>query len=602
MEVSYGKKKEYLLIRVMSWIFLAVNAFLVVYWQEVIWRRDAYEAYAWIFQKGSLFLCSVFLVFLLTGGLFLATNNLFAAVLISNLLSFALNLINYFKYDLKGEVFQFVDLALYKEGLTILGDFSIYIAPCVIIGGVFCLFRVMIAWGMSRLTKVIRNRKVRIAECAAGICLCVIFFKAAPQFYYLAEETPVIYAAAEYYRDAGVMAGFFNTLPKKAEKPQNYGKALVEETISQAPFCVEETLYPDVIFIMEESFSDIASLEGVQLSADPLELFKERQERSISGKILSPTYGGNTCQAEFEVLTGYPSFLVSGNAYTDYINGSIDSLVSLYRGNGYETYAYHPNTGAFFNRNNVYRSMGFDHITFENDFALPTERLGGWTDDASLFDNIIYDYENRDESVPFFAFAVTTQNHGGYDWEFMQDAYIDVISASGGAEKEESALHTYANLCKYTDLSLDRFINYFEEKKNPTIIVVWGDHTPNYGFFGAQPVEETVNDLEKYRDYHTTPLLIWNNYNLRQEDVGYLSAYRLGAYVAALSGLNDPYFNLLTSAECPNAIYGLAVGQDGAVTETEQFEEGVREYLDKIWLVEYDRLFGRNYYADLAKT
>lgn len=165
---------------------------------------------------------------------------------------------------------------------------------------------------------------------------------------------------------------------------------------------------------MEESLADITALDGVKLSEDPLESFKKYQDEYIFGKLLSPTYGENTCQVELEVLTGYPVYNMPGNAYTDYIDGRVDSLVSLYKNSGYVTYVYHPNT-VFFNRSYVYNSMGFDNIKFKDDFELELKRISNWSDDETLFDNIIYDYENRDVEKPFLAFVVTTQNHGGYD-------------------------------------------------------------------------------------------------------------------------------------------------------------------------------------------
>ena len=79
-----------------------------------------------------------------------------------------------------------------------------------------------------------------------------------------------------------------------------------------------------------------------------------------------------------------------------------------------------------------------------------------------MFDNIIYAYENRDVEKPFLAFAVTTQNHGGYDWDFPREKYVEVESAVQTGEKYEKVLETYANLCKYSDMALDEFIGYFE--------------------------------------------------------------------------------------------------------------------------------------------
>ena len=86
-----------------------------------------------------------------------------------------------------------------------------------------------------------------------------------------------------------------------------------------------------------------------------------------------------------------------------------------------------------------------------------------------------------------------------------------------------------------------------------------------------------------------------------QRDLGYLSAYRLGACIADLTGINDPYMNILTAPDCPNVIEGLAVTNDGDLIEAGEYSAEEVQYMDKIWQVEYDRLFGKNYYSRIIE-
>ena len=367
-------------IKIFSGLLLLVNAAIVVYWQELIWRQDGYETLEWIFLNSNFFCISVLVVFFLELGLVLVCNSIFISVLVINVMSYGMSVINCIKYDLKGEVFQFADLTLIKEAALVLNEFSVHIHIYMIVGGIFSLIRCILAWYCEKYIHVRHGKKRRIGNMFLGFLTISIVLRLQPLAYDLGGNAVSFYIAENYYNTTGVMAGFFRTLPNKVEKPQGYSKKIIENVIESAPESAGNDEMPDVIFIMEESLCDISLLDGVVLSADPLESFHEYQERFTSGKILSPVFGGNTCQVEFEVLTGYPSCLVSGNAYTDYINEEIDSLVSLYNDKGYDTYAYHPNTGAFFNRNYVYKNMGFKHIIFETDFKLPLKQVGegGW--------------------------------------------------------------------------------------------------------------------------------------------------------------------------------------------------------------------------------
>ena len=87
-------------------------------------------------------------------------------------------------------------------------------------------------------------------------------------------------------------------------------------------------------------------LDGVKLNRDPLAELRKLQEKYTYGTFVSPSYGGGTCNVEFEVLTGCPMDEVglSTLPYSEMLHHEIDSLVSLMNENGYYSVAVHPNT------------------------------------------------------------------------------------------------------------------------------------------------------------------------------------------------------------------------------------------------------------------
>ena len=78
-----------------------------------------------------------------------------------------------------------------------------------------------------------------------------------------------------------------------------------------------------------------------------------------------------------------------------------------------------------------------------------------------------YEYENRDTSVPFFAFNVTMQNHGGYtvsSSNFNESIYIT------SSEKVFPKANRYLSLVKETDNAFKKMVDYFEKVDEPTVI------------------------------------------------------------------------------------------------------------------------------------
>ena len=54
----------------------------------------------------------------------------------------------------------------------------------------------------------------------------------------------------------------------------------------------------------------------------------------------------------------------------------------------------------------------------------------GLTTDMSSYQQVIYEYEHRDEDTPLFLFNVTIQNHGGSEDEDYETT-VRVANASG---------------------------------------------------------------------------------------------------------------------------------------------------------------------------
>lgn len=611
MKLQIKKEETRLLARkaAINFLILAVMALLIVFFTEVIWWNDISDVFAWMDNRTKVYLIDAGLVLLVELFLYFISGSAFFASLASGAGMLVLSIINHYKYTLKGDVFTLSDLRLAKEAMQVVSEFCISVPILMVL--TLLLFGLCMFWIRKRsdAIKMKITMWVRICLTLCGCAGMIFYLNHMPAMLVEAGANTNMDNPDVYYLENGLIAGLVSTLPEEIEIPAPYDENVVDEITAPYEGRTSDETKPNIIFIMNESLYDIQKLESLQLSEDPLARLKSYQEQFIKGEVLSPSYGGNTCQVEYEVLTGYSSFNVSGIAYTDYVKEGVQSVVSVLKDNGYQTYAMHPYTRRFFNRDNVYTYMGFDRMLFEDDFTEELVHAGEWTTDASLYQNLITEYENRDKSKPFFAHVVTTQNHGGHNWEYTANGIYATSDAM--EEKDKTCLETYANLLADSDKALEELLTYFQNTEEPTIIVFWGDHSPELGQYGINNVEKQqalaefghMEDglsteeasMQYYVDIHSTPLLIWNNYGLESEDLGQISAYRVGAYALSLAGIrSDAYFNMIAEDDFPNVVGGILV-EDGTIKKQENAAETIKKQLDDMWTLQYDRMFGNQY-------
>ena len=102
---------------------------------------------------------------------------------------------------------------------------------------------------------------------------------------------------------------------------------------------------------------------------------------------------------------------------------------------------------------------------------------------------------------------------------------------------------------KKTDEAFRQLTEYFSKVKEPTIIVMFGDHQPSVessfyeGLYTSSGGKLSLEDrMKKYQ----VPFIIWANYNIKETTIDKMSANYLGAYVMQEAGLTlSPYQQFL---------------------------------------------------------
>ena len=383
------------------------------------------------------------------------------------------------------------------------------------------------------------------------------------------------------YRNYGFAWNFFcNTKYLFMSTPTDYDpdqiSGFVENTVNEdenTKVDVTENT-PNIICIMNETWSDLSVLGNFTTNEPYMPYINSLSENVVKGNLYVPVIGAGTSNTEFEFFTGHSTaFLPSGsNAYMLYIKNPIASIASTLEAQGYSSLAFHPYYKSGWNRVNVYNYMGYNKhmfledimdISIMNDYmqngndadylqSLITERypespnmiIRQYISDSYNYDVLIDEFENRDQSSPFFAFNVTMQNHGGYttsSTNFNESIYVT------SSEKVYPKANRYLSLIKETDNAFKKMVDYFSNVKEPTVICMFGDHQPSIEtafiaeLLGVKDLSNLTPEQEQNR--HLTPFIIWANYDIEEKFIDKLSVNYLSSYLLDIAGVELTDYN-----------------------------------------------------------
>ena len=293
---------------------------------------------------------------------------------------------------------------------------------------------------------------------------------------------------------------------------------------------------PNVIMVQLESFFDPSYLdvEGISFSEEVIPNFKRLKSEYTSGFLKVPSFGGGTANTEFEVLTQLDihNFGLGEYPYTTVLKEDVCESVGYdLKKNGYATHALHDHTATFYDRNIVYKNLGFDSFTPIEYMIAPERNPLGWAKDTVLSDEIVKALDSTEESD--FVFAVSVQGHGQYPSEYQGELPIKV---SGIEDKEmRTNLEYYLLQIHEMDEFIGEFTDRLSEREEKTIVVFYGDHLPclklgelNTSQIGNYPVS---------CDRFSTEYVVWSNFNMDKADED-LPAYKLSSKVLDSIGVH----------------------------------------------------------------
>jgi lipoteichoic acid synthase len=181
------------------------------------------------------------------------------------------------------------------------------------------------------------------------------------------------------------------------------------------------------------------------------------------------TAQGKTADAEFMLensLYGLPQ----GSAFTTKGVNTYQAAPAILGQQGYTSAVFHGNSGSFWNRNEIYKSFGYNKF-FDSDYYK--------MNDESIVEYGLKDKPFYEQSIPlletlpqpFYTKFITVSNHYPYP---IDEKDTTIAPATTG----DKSVDTYFQTARYADEALEQFFVYLKESGlyENSVIIMYGDH------------------------------------------------------------------------------------------------------------------------------
>ncbi|EGP4972913.1 LTA synthase family protein [Enterococcus faecium] len=179
---------------------------------------------------------------------------------------------------------------------------------------------------------------------------------------------------------------------------------------------------------------------------------------------------GKTSDAENMLETGTFG-LPQGSLFTELGSDNVFQAAPAILGQkqGYTSAVFHGNVASFWNRDHVYKNLGYDNFFDRSYFDESDETLGYGILDKDLFSESAQYLEHLQQ--PFYTKFLSVTNHTPY---YTDDKNFDFPSLN----TENSTVDNYVRTAHYLDQSLEQFFTYLKKSAiyQNSIFVIYGDH------------------------------------------------------------------------------------------------------------------------------
>jgi lipoteichoic acid synthase len=178
---------------------------------------------------------------------------------------------------------------------------------------------------------------------------------------------------------------------------------------------------------------------------------------------------GKTSDSEFIIDNSlYP--LSRGAVFFTHSGNEFNATPDILKENGYFTASLHANNKSFWNRDIMYKSLGYDRFYSMVDYDILEENSVGWgLKDKDFFEQSIRHLKEMPK--PYYAKFITLTNH----FPFVIDEEDKQIEPY---DSNSNTLNNYFPTVRYQDDSLKHFVERLKEEGiyDDSVIILYGDH------------------------------------------------------------------------------------------------------------------------------
>ena len=578
-----------------SVLLIFVISILITFFQ-LFMQVSEFEVFMGYFTSPLLFFFNFLPIFLVLTLLYFVFNSVFISYTITSSVFYLFLIINHYKIVLRDEPFAPNDLVLARDLFGIMGNYTLQISwRVVIIGLAFILLGVFVKLFIKSEKPRWYTRIISSAVIVILICLSVKYIYHNEQLYYKIDVNENIYYDVSINESRGFLYTFlYKTTGTSYQKPDGYTKQSVDEILKDyGKEYKNNQEAPNVIAIMSEAFFDVSLAKDIEYyyGKDPMVQYNELKKKALHGSLIVPGFAGGTSSTEFEFLSGSNLSLIDKSlptVYRTHITKDMYCIPMMFKDMGYNNVAIHPGDRWFYNRQNVYKRMGFEKFISVEDLPKDVEKVNWYVADSVTGDLIIEEYKNHLEEnpdMPYFNFTVTIQNHGPYVWDKIEKE-PRMKPVEGMKDTSYNIINNYLNGVNDAVNMLTRVVEYTNTIDKPTVVVFFGDHLPHldtefegYGQLGYDIYGDTIEDeLNKHR---VPFLIIGNDAYLKDNEpsvngnIGNISSNFLSTLMLKYMNMDLPPFydfvdNVFSELQVITPTYFCSNGQYGQLYNDKQ--------------------------------
>jgi len=273
-----------------------------------------------------------------------------------------------------------------------------------------------------------------------------------------------------------------------------------QEVRASADFIRKSGNHHNVYLVVLESWVDPTLFRGVTFSRDPRHPDYAQLVGEEQGFSISPVFGGQTAQAEFEALCGVPALNeLSEIEFDNFTGHAAGCMPDILHQAGYTTYASNVYQPDYFNSSKAYTGIGFEKLYYPMEYSRNRETyltVSNASDaETYLFDGDLFNQNlafiartlREHPGQPIFNYVLTMYGHEPHDID--TDRRPLVLSMK--APHDDQQLLRAANQYWYRTQAIASYIRALNKLDPKSLIILVSDHVP--------PLDEGIQSYKDFR-------------------------------------------------------------------------------------------------------